>query len=183
MITFDAARSNDSVFLEGVGNKLMNYRNTSPQEPELKALADMLGRGLPISDRRLPVPPSITGGPAAFLVDMTVHRELLPMGFLENDEIICIADPMPGGAIEQVPYWIAIGMPAADGKDLLKDSQVARSRGSVTVGSVLMTNIMPNRAFRALVIGIILLWIMWGIGHSHSPADPSGTPQSNAGQR
>jgi len=122
LMTFDPAHTDDRAFMQPIVQKLQSLKGTRPMDADLAAAAKIVTDEVAVRDRRVLLPPSLTGGVTVYAVDLQLYRARLATGTITDGEVVCIAEPGPEGSAEQVPYWIAMGMTAAQGQSQLSST-------------------------------------------------------------
>ena len=110
LITFDPAQKHDRQFMTSLARRIVQLKDTQPVDPDMRAAAQIITNEVAIRDRRQVIPASLTEGAVVYATDLQLYRARLATGAITDSEIVCIAEPGAEGGIEQVPYWITMGM-------------------------------------------------------------------------
>ena len=92
--------------------KLMFLDPESVETPEEKQAARWLQDERYVESRRLRLPTSLTGGHEVYAFHLKVVGDYFPSGLADLPMIPCVAVPGDVGAIQQIPWWIAVDEPA-----------------------------------------------------------------------
>ncbi len=79
------------------------------ETPEEKGAARWLADETYVESRRLRLPPSLTGGHEVYAFHLKIVGDHFRGGLVDGPSIPCVAAPGPVGAIQHVPWWIALG--------------------------------------------------------------------------
>jgi len=157
LMTFDAARLHDRAFMQPIVEKLQSLKGTRQSEPDLITAARIVTNETAVRDRRQLVPPSLTGGVTVYAVDLQLYRARLATGAITDGEVICLAEPGPEGGAEQVPYWITMGMTAAQGQAELPVGARTESRPLSQRLNSLPSSVFEGRSRSGLRLGALLV--------------------------
>lgn len=108
LISFDPRLQKNPKQLLPLAEKVAALKGTTPEDPELRFVADCVTNESFRVYERNRLPASFTGGAVVYHASLQVYRSFLPEGHLASEVLWCVAEPGDQGRIELVPYWVKI---------------------------------------------------------------------------
>jgi hypothetical protein len=109
--SFESNPEQTTEYWLNLAQKLTLLDPESVEAPEEKQALRWLQHQTYIESRRLRLPASLTGGHAVYAFHLKLVGDYFSSGLLDTPMIPCIAVPGAFGAIQQIPWWIAVDQP------------------------------------------------------------------------
>ncbi len=108
LFSFDEQLNQDPTYLLNLSEKASSLKGQTPQDADLRAVADIVTKEKAVYGRRRQLPKSFTGNATVYAADLYIESKYLREGRLtEQDRVLlCLAEPGEQGALELVPWWI-----------------------------------------------------------------------------
>jgi hypothetical protein len=103
MVVFSHDDSVTAGELSEIARLIFSVKGEPQSDPDLQALSDLVTNEQAAMYRRRPIPMRFTDGRVVFAADLWVTRAFLPDGYLNQRELICLAEPTDRGGLELLP--------------------------------------------------------------------------------
>ncbi len=104
LFSFDPAWSGQPARLQALASILKMVKGTTPVDPNMRRIADMISDERAVEYRRRVLPTNVTEGATIYYADLLVYRRFLAGGILEPGAIVRIlAEPGEQGRLELSP--------------------------------------------------------------------------------
>jgi hypothetical protein len=109
--SFESNPEQTTEYWMNLAQKLMVLAPQSVESPEEKQAVQWLNDESYVESRRIRLPTSLTGGYVVYAFHLKLVGDYFPSGLVDIPMIPCIAVPGDFGAIQQLPWWIAVNQP------------------------------------------------------------------------
>jgi hypothetical protein len=106
LFSFQPEVGGDAGYMRYLARRTFSLKNTVPDDPDARYVADLVTDERAVPYRRRPLPISFTDGSTVYAADLWVKRAYLRSGYLTTSTLPCVAEPGPSGGLELVPTWL-----------------------------------------------------------------------------
>ncbi len=106
LFSFQPEVAEDDEYMAFLAHKLFGYKNTDPSDETAQALAELTTNERAVLYRRRKLPYSFTDGSTVYCADLWIKRAYIPNGHLQDNRLMCLAEPGEAGGLELVPSFL-----------------------------------------------------------------------------